>query len=109
MVRHIVSWNFKPELSEEERRAAAETLVARMTALRDLVPCVERLEVFQPPIGLSNCDLCMYTEIDKEENLVVYRDHPEHQKVVKLIHQCAVTGGAPTCPCDGKKRGRRRA
>ena len=77
MVRHIVSWNFKPELSEEERRAAAETLVARMTALRDLVPCVERLEVFQPPIGLSNCDLCMYTEIDKEENLVVYRDHPE--------------------------------
>ena len=25
MVRHIVSWNFKPELSEEERRAAAET------------------------------------------------------------------------------------
>ena len=65
MVRHIVSWNFKPELSEEERRAAAETLVARMTALRDLVPCVERLEVFQPPIGLSNCDLCMYTEIDK--------------------------------------------
>ena len=81
MVRHIVSWNFKPELSEEERRAAAETLVARMTALRDLVPCVERLEVFQPPIGLSNCDLCMYTEIDKEENLVVYRDHPEHQKV----------------------------
>ena len=41
-----------------------------MTALRDLVPCVERLEVFQPPIGLSNCDLCMYTEIDKEENLV---------------------------------------
>ena len=46
MVRHIVSWNFKPELSEEERRAAAETLVARMTALRDLVPCVERLEVF---------------------------------------------------------------
>ena len=54
MVRHIVSWNFKPELSEEERRAAAETLVARMTALRDLVPCVERLEVFQPPIGLSN-------------------------------------------------------
>lgn len=87
MVRHIVSWNFKPELSEEERRAAAETLVARMTALRDLVPCLERLEVFQPPIGLSNCDLCMYTEIDKEENLVVYRDHPEHQKVVKLIHQ----------------------
>ena len=74
MVRHIVSWNFKPELSEEERRAAAETLVARMTALRDLVPCVERLEVFQPPIGLSNCDLCMYTEIDKEENPLITND-----------------------------------
>ena len=26
MVRHIVSWNFKPELSEEERRAAQTEL-----------------------------------------------------------------------------------
>ena len=26
MVRHIVSWNFKPELSEEERQAAREAL-----------------------------------------------------------------------------------
>lgn len=88
MVRHIVSWNFKPELSEEERRAAAETLVARMTALRDLVPCVERLEVFSAPHRSEQLATCAwYTEIDKEENLVVYRDHPEHQKVVKLIHQ----------------------
>ena len=55
MVRHIVSWNFKPELSEEERRAAAETLVARMTALRDLVPCVERLEVF--PVSYTHLTL----------------------------------------------------
>lgn len=49
MVRHIVSWNFKPELSEEERRAAAETLVARMTALRDLVPAWRGWRCFSPP------------------------------------------------------------
>lgn len=87
MVRHIVSWNFKPELDEAVRQQAAETLVSRMRALRDLIPCIKTLEVFQPPIGLSNCDLVLYTEIDREENLVVYRDHPEHQKVVKIVHE----------------------
>ena len=39
MVRHIVSWNFKPELSEEERQAAREALVPRLNALQELVPC----------------------------------------------------------------------
>ena len=31
MVRHIVSWNFKPELTPEERREAGALLAARST------------------------------------------------------------------------------
>ena len=87
MVRHIVSWNFKPELSEGGAQGGVgdpggpDDRTAGSGALRGEAGGVSA------PIGLSNCDLCMYTEIDKEENLVVYRDHPEHQKVVKLIHQ----------------------
>lgn len=87
MVRHIVSWNFKPEVSEETRREVSQTLLERMNALPQLIPCLEKLEFYVAPGGLSNCDLAMYTEIDREENLTVYRDHPEHQAVVRIIHE----------------------
>lgn len=87
MVRHIVSWNFKPEVSEEQRKEAAQTIKTRMDALPALIPCLEKMEFFIAPKGLSNCDLAMYTEIDCPENLTVYRDHPEHQSVVQIIRQ----------------------
>lgn len=87
MVRHIVSWNFKPEVPEETRRQVSQTLLERMNALPGLIPCLEKMEFYIAPKGLSNCDLAMYTEIDCPENLPVYRDHPEHQAVVKIIRQ----------------------
>lgn len=87
MVRHIVSWNFKPEVSPEKRREVGELLTRRMKALEGLIPCVQKVDFFAPPVGLSNCDLAMYSEVDCEENLPVYRDHPEHQAVVKIIHE----------------------
>lgn len=34
MVRHIVSWNFKPELTEEQRQAVREEIVPRINALK---------------------------------------------------------------------------
>lgn len=39
MVRHIVSWNFKPELTDEQRQAVRKEIVPRINALKDLVPC----------------------------------------------------------------------
>ena len=39
MVRHIVSWNFKPELTEAQRQAVREEIVPRINALKELVPC----------------------------------------------------------------------
>lgn len=87
MVRHIVSWNFKPEVPEEKRPEVAQLLKSRMDALPALIPCLEKSEFFIGPKGLSNCDLALYAEIDAQENLVVYRDHPEHQAVVKIIRE----------------------
>ena len=35
MVRHIVSWNFKPELTEQQRKELAVQVVERLNAFRD--------------------------------------------------------------------------
>ena len=87
MVRHIVSWNFKPELSEEERRAAAETLVAVDDLYRPYRPKRRTRATIAKEKGLEGLADVLRLQMTKKENLVVYRDHPEHQKVVKLIHQ----------------------
>ena len=40
MVRHIVSWNFKPELSEEQRREIGAKAVAAIDGLKGQIPCL---------------------------------------------------------------------
>ena len=51
MVRHIVSWNFKPELTEEQRQAVREEIVPRINALKELVPCALEVKASCPPLG----------------------------------------------------------
>ena len=87
MVRHIVSWYFKRERSEEERQAARETLVPRLNALQELVPCALVVKAACPPLDSSNCDLVLYSEVAQASDLPLYQNHPEHQAVVPLIQK----------------------
>lgn len=87
MVRHIVSWNFKPELTPEERQAAREVLVSRLTALKELVPVALEVQVSCPPLDSSSCDLVLYSEVAQAFDLPLYQNHPEHQAVLPLIRQ----------------------
>ena len=87
MVRHIVSWNFKPELTPEERQAARVVLVSRLTALKELVPVALEVQVSCPPLDSSSCDLVLYSEVAQASDLPLYQNHPEHQAVLPLIRQ----------------------
>ena len=87
MVRHIVSWNFKPELTQEERQQAREILVPRINALKELIPCVLEVKAHCPPLDSSNCDLVLYSEVAQASDLPLYQNHPEHQAVVPLIQK----------------------
>ena len=96
MVRHIVSWNFKPELTQDERKTAQEVLVSRINALQELVPCALAVRAACPPLDSSNCDLVLYSEVAQASDLPLYQNHPEHQAILPLIQSTAVTGGAAT-------------
>ena len=87
MVRHIVSWNFKPELTEEQRQAVREEIVPRINALKDLVPCALEVKASCPPLSSSNCDLVLYSEVAQADDLPLYQNHPEHQAVLPLIRE----------------------
>ena len=87
MVRHIVSWNFKPELTPQQRQAIGQEVVEKLTALKGKVPVLKSISVFCPPMDSSNCDLVLYSEVACPEDLPAYQAHPAHQAVLPLIKE----------------------
>ena len=85
MVRHIVSWNFNPDLTPEQRKAVGEEVVTKLNALKDKIPCLVEIQAYCPPLDSSSCDLALYSEVERVSDLPLYQNHPEHQAVVKLI------------------------
>ena len=85
MVRHVVSWNFKDEVPEERRVELMKELAAAFPTLIGKIPGLLKVEVGMPPLKSSNCDMVLYCEMEKEEDLAVYRDHPDHVAIAQII------------------------
>lgn len=85
MVRHIVSWNFQPQLTEAEKDAARKALVEAAATLTKNLPVALKMEMITPPLGTSSCDVALYSEFKSEEDLAAYQIHPEHLKVVEIV------------------------
>ncbi len=85
MIRHIVSWNFQPQLSDAEKAAATAAIMEKANSLAALIPNTIKAEMICPPLGSSTCAIALYSEFETEEHLAAYQVHPEHLKVVELI------------------------
>ncbi|WP_434309047.1 Dabb family protein [Hominifimenecus sp. rT4P-3] len=85
MIRHIVSWNFKPEISEEKRVEIRAALAEAFPTLVGKIPGLIAVSVGMPPLESSNCDLALYCEMEEEKDLIIYRDHPEHVKIAEIV------------------------
>ena len=73
MVKHIVLYNFKPEVDKEKAvaiiREALEPLVGK-------IPGLLRLEV---RMAFQGMDYALYSEFESREALENYAGHPAHQ------------------------------
>ena len=87
MVRHIVSFNFKPEIEPAQRALVGGQLEAMGKTLAEKIPCLLNFVIVVPPLATSSSDIALYSEVDLLENLDVYQNHPEHQKMVVIIRQ----------------------
>lgn len=86
MVYHVVSWNFKPGLTQEQRAQAAQDIVTRLEALKDKVPALQDIRAFCPPLDGSNCDLVLLAQVEKPADLPAYQTHPEHLAVAAVLN-----------------------
>lgn len=91
MVHHIVLWNFKEDLSEQEKKEAALEIKRRLEAVADTVEGVVSLEVVIGAMESSNKDIALISRFETEEALKAYQVSPAHVEAGGYIR--TVTSG----------------
>lgn len=81
MVKHIILWQLKEELSEEEKRSVKEGIKEGLEGLAGRVPGLTEIHVRTEGLASSNADVMLDSTLESEEALKGYAVHPEHVKV----------------------------
>ena len=63
MINHIVLWNLKEELSENERKAAASEIKLRLESIKSQVTGVISLELVINEAKSSNKDIALLSKL----------------------------------------------
>lgn len=87
MVRHMVFWKYKDEITEEERSKLGEEAKQKLEALTGVIPGLLSLKVVTKtlPTGSDNCDLMLDSTLINKEALDVYQNHEEHLKAASFV------------------------
>ena len=80
MIRHVVVFRWRDGVQDEQVDAAR----AGLAALPHLVPTI-RAFAFGDDIGVNegNADLAVTVDFDDVDGYLAYRDHPDHQALVR--------------------------
>ena len=81
MVRHVILWNMKETLSDEECRKVKNDIKEALEALKGVIPGLSEINVATDPLDTSNADLMLDSLLEDKDALAVYADHPAHVKV----------------------------
>lgn len=82
MVKHIILWQLKDELSEEEKQTVKAGIKEGLEGLAGKVPGLTEVHVQTQGLASSNADVMLDTTLVDETALKGYAVHPEHVKVV---------------------------
>ena len=83
MIKHIVMWRVRGE-SAQEKHANIELVRLGFEALRGKIPGMTHLEVGVDVRAIDYaCDVVLYTEFERTEDLKAYATHPLHEQLKK--------------------------
>lgn len=86
MVKHIIIWDFKDELTAEQKKEAAARMKEGLEGLKGVVEGLVSIKVNTELLGTSNGDIMLDSEFTDEKALAYYADHPAHVKVKEYVH-----------------------
>ena len=81
MVKHVILWTLKDELSDAEKQEVKAGIKAGLEGLAGKIPGLIEIKVNTEPLASSNCDLMLDSSFETEEALKGYAVHPEHVAV----------------------------
>lgn len=81
MVRHIILWKIKEELSEAEKKEIKAGVKAGLEGLKGKIPGLTDIRVQTDSLKSSNADLMLDSTFESEEALKGYSVHPAHVAV----------------------------
>lgn len=81
MVKHIILWTLKEELSDEEKVSVKAEIRAGLEGLAGKIPGLLEIKVYTEGLPSSNADLMLDSSFVDEAALKGYAVHPEHVAV----------------------------
>ncbi len=81
MVKHIILWQLKDELSDIQKEEVKEEIKTGLEALKGKIPGLLDIKVVVNPLTSSNADVMLDSTFEIEEGLRGYAVHPAHVAV----------------------------
>ena len=81
MVKHIILWQLKDELSAEEKNTVKAEMKESLEGLLGKIPGLLEIKVQTEALSSSNAEVMLDTTFADEESLKGYAVHPEHVAV----------------------------
>jgi len=85
MLRHIVAWDWKDGLTEDEKREHAKTIQSEIEALVQCIDEIVELHVHVDLLPSSNRDIMLDSLFEDEAALAAYQVHPAHQRAARIV------------------------
>ena len=81
MVKHVILWQLKDELSDVEKTSVKAGIKEGLEALQGKIPGLLEIKVETEGLASSNCDVMLYSVFEDEASLKGYAVHPDHVAV----------------------------
>ena len=85
MIKHIVAWKLKDEAQGNSREANAAIIKEKLEALVGKIPGLLKAKVFKTLDGCKDYDYTLISELESEEALAGYQEHPLHKEVSAFV------------------------
>ncbi len=81
MVKHVILWQLKDEISDEEKKIIKKEIKEGLEGLVGVVPGLKELVVRTEGLESSNADVMLDSLLENEQALAGYAVHKKHVEV----------------------------
>lgn len=85
MVKHVILWNLKEEITGKEKEEIMKNIKEGIEGLIRKVPGIIDIKVYYDALDSSTADIMLDSTFESEEALKGYAVHPEHVKVADTL------------------------